>query len=419
MPLDRPIPAFYCCYLLRSTVSHGSVYVGSTPHPVRRLRQHNGLAKGGASRTARPRLRPWEMACIITGFPSNIAALQFEWAWQNPHITLHIAPEDRIQGATKKKRSGHPKRPRHTVSSLLSNLHLLLRSPSFSRWPLEIRFFSKDVHNTWTKWIKSTPETIRDSIQIHQEFLNENNNGSVVEDVDKEPGQEAVYTRMSHIPIDYTGEKEHLFKSKDIIDFEREGDCAVCHETLQSGGGMHIICPASECEAVSHVSCLGKHFLKDDDDELVPIRGHCPSCKTQLIWVDLVKEMSLRVRGQKEVENLLKVKRSRKGKGKASSQAIIADSDAEESENELELEEEEEEEDADLVDIITKPSQLPEGDSWNVIDDYDASDMESIASMASNMSQKTAAIRSQKGGAALGRIVEDSDCDWDEVEVLD
>ncbi len=82
----RPIPALYACYLLRSTVRHGSLYIGSTPHPARRLAQHNGLTSGGAVHTARSTLRPWEMTCLVLGFPSSVAALQFEWVGRVSHI---------------------------------------------------------------------------------------------------------------------------------------------------------------------------------------------------------------------------------------------------------------------------------------------------------------------------------------------
>jgi structure-specific endonuclease subunit SLX1 len=76
--LVRPIPALYAVYVLRSTVRHASIYIGSTPHPPRRLNQHNGVARGGAVRTAKDSLRPWEMIIVVTGFPSSIAALKFE-----------------------------------------------------------------------------------------------------------------------------------------------------------------------------------------------------------------------------------------------------------------------------------------------------------------------------------------------------
>lgn len=80
MPIEnKPIPALYTVYVLRSTVQHGCLYIGSTPDPARRLRQHNGQVKGGAARTSRERLRPWEMIVFVDGFTSMLGALKFEY----------------------------------------------------------------------------------------------------------------------------------------------------------------------------------------------------------------------------------------------------------------------------------------------------------------------------------------------------
>ena len=73
-------------YLLRGAGRRS--YVGFTPDPPRRLRQHNGeLAGGGAPKAG----RPWEIVLVVYGFRSKHAALAFESAWQRPDASRHVA----------------------------------------------------------------------------------------------------------------------------------------------------------------------------------------------------------------------------------------------------------------------------------------------------------------------------------------
>ncbi|KAG4026661.1 hypothetical protein MFRU_038g00650 [Monilinia fructicola] len=383
MTIDRSIPSFYCCYLLRSTVRHGSLYIGSTPNPVRRLRQHNGLAKGGAVRTNRDSLRPWEMSCIVTGFPSSIAALQFEWAWQNPHITLHIPPSLRISYSTQKKRSGHQRRPRPSIQSALSNLKLLLSVPSFSRWPLEVQFFSPDVHKAWSKWSQKIGEPLRDSLPIITHFPSESNLH------EEEPENHGIKS----VNITHEKTKPHVEKGRRIFHPDMDESCTICKGTLLHDSGLHTICPNISCDAITHMTCLSQHFLQSEKmggEALLPIKGQCPACKTEIHWKDVMVELSLRIRGQKLIDRLLKVKRGKRGKGVAVSEMVVGSDDEEDEEDE---EEEEDEEDDGFKNYL----------------DSDDSDTTSIISTSSNQPRKRKNNLYVATKPTLITVIEDSD----------
>jgi structure-specific endonuclease subunit SLX1 len=281
---------------------------------------------------------------------------------------------------------------------------------------LEIRFFSKTVYHAWTRWTKSVKDPIRDTIRIINDVPEGKNNGSDVDDAEEGIGKAIIYRRMAHLPIDYNEQKSYVEKAKDIVDFEREGSCKVCNQELEHDGGLYIICPTIGCETVTHMACLSKHFMKEQkEDELVPISGNCPGCNSELIWVDIVKELSLRMRGEKEVQNLLKVKRVRKGKAGELLQITNESSDIEQgSGNEADTND-----DVDMMkDFALQSIGAPSGDSWHIISDSEASDAESIASSSSCSENPTlAATRRSKPAPALRKIVEDSD--WDEAEILD
>jgi structure-specific endonuclease subunit SLX1 len=77
----------YFCYLIKSLNDKfiGETYIGFTDDPIKRLRQHNGIIKGGAKKTSKK--RPWYLVVVISNFPNKILALKFEWAWQNPFMS--------------------------------------------------------------------------------------------------------------------------------------------------------------------------------------------------------------------------------------------------------------------------------------------------------------------------------------------
>jgi structure-specific endonuclease subunit SLX1 len=316
---SRPMPAFYCCYLLRSK-NRKAFYIGSTPNPARRLGQHNGSSKGGAKRTSMQGKRPWEMTCIVTGFPSKFAALQFEWAWQNTHATRHIerdVRDTRLEELQRGRKNPSPvKRPRPPMSleARLKNLHHLLGVGSFSRWPLHIRFFAQDVFAQWERHISKMKTKLRKDITIR---VTPAELPKLAPDVQSEMRTHFIPEVIRAIPVAYEDCKQHVEKSKSILGDDRKRACGVCKIDVSSDKSLVLVCPVETCRAVSHMACVSQKFLAEESnaDALIPIQGTCPSCHTSLRWSDLIKELSLRMYGEEALKALFKTKRKKKSDG--------------------------------------------------------------------------------------------------------
>jgi structure-specific endonuclease subunit SLX1 len=70
------------CYILKN---NNRTYIGYTVDPNRRIKQHNGVLKGGAKATSA--LENWEFLCILTSDDAALTknlALSIEWNLKHP-----------------------------------------------------------------------------------------------------------------------------------------------------------------------------------------------------------------------------------------------------------------------------------------------------------------------------------------------
>ncbi|KAK9057516.1 hypothetical protein SSX86_022352 [Deinandra increscens subsp. villosa] len=147
---------FFACYLLTSLCPRykGHTYIGFTVNPRRRIRQHNGELCSGAWRTKRK--RPWEMVLCVYGFPTNVAALQFEWAWQHPVESLAVR-----KAAVGFKSLGG-------LANKIKLAYTMLTLPSWNNLNLSVNFFS----TKYTKHYAGCP-TLPSHMRVHIRSMDE------------------------------------------------------------------------------------------------------------------------------------------------------------------------------------------------------------------------------------------------------
>ncbi|PWY79629.1 structure-specific endonuclease subunit slx1 [Aspergillus heteromorphus CBS 117.55] len=310
----KPIPAFYCCYLLRSTKKHISLYIGSTPHPARRLAQHNGDSKGGARKTAKDDRRPWEMVLLVEGFTSRVAALQFEWAWQNPKLSWqHPVNRRDLELDTTcdnaRAAQNNPKAPttkrrgrgsRRSLKYHLEDLHVFLRSPYFSKWPLKLRFFNADVYQLWTSWCDRVDGLLPDHVRLILD-------GDCPKDHSHDEGDLRV-RNVTYMKADYSPIHDYVEKANFMLDDPEDLRCKVCQAQILPQEDLAVVCPQVDCHCISHLLCLSTKFLNTakEPDQLVPIDGNCPACNKVVQWSTMMQELSLRNRGPNETRAILR-----------------------------------------------------------------------------------------------------------------
>ena len=196
----------------------------------------------------------------------------------------------------------------------------------------------------------------------------------------------------------YDALKPHLEKGKRLVGSSSR--CLLCNENLLPDGTITLVCPNATCEAIGHLECFAASFLTKDPESLVPTTGNCPSCGTKLTWIELVKELSLRMRGEKEVEKIFKVRKTRAPKAFVGVGCV-------------ETAEEEPEEDGDEG----SEDEVPDIDDWQYLSDksdkcVDVDDIMSDPSPLRNAQTSSRSVVLPQSEPCI------EDSDWDDADVV-
>ncbi|KAI7905901.1 uncharacterized protein BX663DRAFT_498059 [Cokeromyces recurvatus] len=271
--------SFYSCYLIRSLKEdqRNKVYVGSTPNPIRRLRQHNGELTQGAYRTKKH--RPWQYVMIVYGFPSKKHALQFEWAWQKPLQSRHTKIITDTLSIEKKSLLLKNTKHSNLMLTKMWAAQLLLNTKPFSILPLKLRFVTPNMQALFLDSC-DLPKHMTTSVGSIEDLM---------KDIKKK--EEDVISRFQIM------RKENNELLSLIL------DCFICKKSISIDDTMNYI-ECFHCYAMtSHISCLAVQWI--GPLELMPVIGHCPNCNHLLLWGDLILEAKLRSRALiNEMENI-------------------------------------------------------------------------------------------------------------------
>ncbi|MCJ1294643.1 Slx4p interacting protein [Xylographa carneopallida] len=327
---------------------------------------------------------------------------------------------------TKVTKSGRvrrrPARPRMSLGDKLSNLHLLLRVPSFAQWPLALHFFSDDVYQRWMRCAKDATIELRSGMKITLNFQNTEAERASARDIgacERSIVEGPCQGGIESLDSSYAPYKTHLAKSLFILADGELVHCVVCGHGIRTPDAMGLVCPNDECRAASHVTCLASKFLRGEANRnLLPVRGNCPSCNLQLQWSRLVTELSLRLRGSKEIVQLQRKACKRKiNEASVKTAHGLCSTVDDDAENDIDdVDQQDTDEELSIGDVVDEPL-IDEAQNHPLSDMDDTRSVHSAISDNSQFSDLRSPAKSNVPESRLNTVIEDSD--WDAAEVLD
>jgi len=218
----------YFVYLLQSisTPTSQRMYIGFTPKPRRRLRQHNGEIKGGAVKTSKH--RPWEHVCIVSGFPNKFVAYMFEHQWQScfGHNKPSRVLKDVLVGLDYRSKGW---KGRFMI------LQIMLQIPLWRQMNLVVHFLNLAHLNYFESLERSLPRSHRTECCF-----------VVEEDVD-EMHVESKDKSVVGIAVGALLPDETL-------------ECMLCSKRATDSEMTLYCCPS--CNTTVHLACLGQHAAR-------------------------------------------------------------------------------------------------------------------------------------------------------------
>lgn len=233
------------------------------------------------------------------------------WAWQHTDDSRHV--EDVLlsdkKTAVTGKNAPKRRRTRRSLKAHLEDLHALLRSTYFAPWPLRVRFFAADVHRAWKAWY----DRVDGPIPGHMKVIVDGD--CILPGQDRDSGGDAVGS-VHGLQVNYAKFEDYLEKAAFLLDDPADLSCSVCQKQAVPNEELVVVCPQTRCHCISHMVCLSARFLRaaNDPDRLVPLHGLCPACDQTVQWPVIMQELTLRRRGDREVQTILRRKKRKEDK---------------------------------------------------------------------------------------------------------